>query len=66
MLRSEVLAVGPRELPEHGSVRVWMDAGSGTTGQHIVVAVQDLRVAEQDRGEGTTALYALRRHYCLG
>ncbi|MDG4830984.1 hypothetical protein O7627_16960 [Solwaraspora sp. WMMD1047] len=60
MAHSEVLAVGPRSLPEHGTVEVRVDAGSGATGQTITVPVGDLRIAELDNGKGSSALYALR------
>lgn len=60
MARSEVLAVGPRQLPESGTIQVWVDAGSGGGGQRIRVSVGDLRVAEQDDGQGRLALYSLR------
>jgi hypothetical protein len=63
MAHSEILAVGPRALPEHGTVRVWVDAGSGGVGQTITVSVGDLQVAERDSGEGRSALYTLRPHH---
>lgn len=55
-----ILVVGPRELPEHGTVQIWADSGSGGTGQRVDVAVDRLRLAEIDSGEGTKALYRLR------
>ena len=62
---SSVLVVGPRELPESGTVTVWVDAGS-TSGQTIAVRVRDLRLAEADDGGGDTALYSLRAYDCQG
>ena len=58
----EFLGVGPRELPNSGDVRMWVDAGSGFTGQRILVNVKDLRLAEQDDGRGTSAIYVISRH----
>ncbi|MFV2020394.1 hypothetical protein [Micromonospora sp. LOL_023] len=53
----------PRALPPHGTVQIWTDAGSGGTGQRADVAVDRLRLAEIDSGEGTTALYRLETSY---
>lgn len=53
-----MLAVGPRELPDDGMVRVWVDHGSGA-GHEITVPVRHLVLAELDNGSGTTAIYAL-------
>lgn len=55
-----ILAVGPRALPDNGTVQVWFDAGSSGNGQRFAVPVEDLELAEQDRGEGPFALYSLR------
>ena len=63
MTRFEILAVGPRELPDIGTVQVWVDSGSGGGGQTITVPVGDLRVADLDSGEGRSAIYALRTYY---
>ncbi|WP_432955815.1 hypothetical protein [Micromonospora haikouensis] len=52
-----VLAVGPRKLPAGNTVEVWFDAGSAATGQRVKVPVKRLTLSDQDRGEGTTALY---------
>lgn len=60
-----ILAVGPRELPPSGMVMVWMDSGN-TTGHEFLVPVEELRVAEQDDGQGTSAIYALRVRECRG
>lgn len=66
MGRSEILAVGPRELPESGTVELRVDVGSGGGGgQRIMADVNDLRVDERDSGEGTLALYAVRT-YSMG
>ncbi|MEV4757682.1 hypothetical protein AB0J86_21570 [Micromonospora sp. NPDC049559] len=56
-----ILVVAPRELPKSGTVRVWIDAGSGAGGQRISVPVGDLQVADLDSGEGRYALYTLLR-----
>lgn len=62
-----ILVVGPRELPETGSVEVWADAGSGATGgQRFMVPVEDLEVSDRDRGEGRSALYALQTQRLRG
>ncbi|MFY1704691.1 hypothetical protein ACN28G_23680 [Micromonospora sp. WMMA1923] len=62
METGEILAVGPRELPQNGTVQVWVDAGSGSSGQRIVVPVTSLQPDDNDHGEGKTALYILRMH----
>lgn len=59
MAQSEILAVGPRDLPSSGTILVWVDAGSGG-GHKIRVPVERLRLAESDQGEGRAALYHLR------
>lgn len=56
-----ILAVGPRELPERGTVTVWVDCGS-TSGQQLTVSVRDLTVAEMDDGRGDSAIYTLRTY----
>ncbi|MFC8849455.1 MULTISPECIES: hypothetical protein [unclassified Micromonospora] len=61
-----ILAIGPRELPDGDTVEVWFDAGSGTTGQRVMVPVQRLTLSGRDRGEGATALYEYESHYCRG
>ena len=61
----EVFAVGPRELPEDGLVRVWIDAGSAF-GRDILVRVGDLQMAGDDDGQGTSATYALLVRTCQG
>lgn len=53
-----IVVVGPRELPEEGRVRVWMDSGSGG-GSHVEVLPEHLALAECDDGNGTVALYNL-------
>lgn len=60
MEHGEILAMGPRELPESGTVQVWFDAGSGGSGQRFTVPTEDLQLAERDSGEGTFALYSVR------
>ncbi|MDG4815784.1 hypothetical protein O7628_09720 [Micromonospora sp. WMMD956] len=52
-----ILAVGPRKLPAGDTVEVWFDAGSGATGQRVMVPAKRLTLSDQDRGEGATALY---------
>ena len=52
-----ILAIGPRDLPANGMVQVWMDAGSGATGQRVTVPIKCLTLSDRDRGEGLTALY---------
>jgi hypothetical protein len=59
-----ILAIGPRELPDEDTVEVWFDAGSGTTGQRVMVSVKRLTLSDQDRGEGTTALYEYESYDC--
>ncbi|MGW1059643.1 hypothetical protein [Micromonospora rubida] len=61
-----ILAIGPRELPDGGTVGVWFDAGSGAKGQHVTVPVKNLTLSDQDRGEGVTALYEYESYYCRG
>ncbi|WDZ85651.1 hypothetical protein [Micromonospora cathayae] len=61
-----ILAVGPRKLPERGTVEVWFDTGSGARGQRATVSVQRLTLADLDRGEGTTALYEYQPYHCWG
>lgn len=56
---SSILAIGPRELPANGVVTVWLDAGSGSSGQRITVSVKDLQVAKLDSGHGMSAIYEL-------
>lgn len=63
MGRFEILAVGPRELPQSGTVELWVDVGSGGNGgQRITAQVSDLRVDERDKGEGRFAIYALHTY----
>jgi hypothetical protein len=61
----DVYAVGPRELPDGGLVKVWIDSGS-TSGQEVMVPVGHLQVAEMDDGQGMSATYALRVRTCQG
>ncbi|MDG4767791.1 hypothetical protein O7632_27400 [Solwaraspora sp. WMMD406] len=61
-----ILVAGPRELPAYGTVRIWVDAGSGGTGERADVAVDRLRLAEIDSGEGATALYRLATSHHQG
>ncbi|MEQ4303620.1 hypothetical protein ABNF97_19945 [Plantactinospora sp. B6F1] len=61
-----ILAIGPRELPKADTVEVWFDAGSGTTGQRVMIPVTRLTLSEHDRGEGRTALYEYEPYYCRG
>lgn len=65
MEQSGILAVGPRELPESGTVRVWVDAGS-CSGQRITVPVERLSLSERDKGEGGSALYDLATYPTRG
>lgn len=58
--------VGPRVLPGHGTVQVWADAGSGGTGQRVDVAVDRLRLANIDSGEGVMAVYQLEPSHRRG
>lgn len=60
-----ILAVGPRELPDEGTVLVWLDSGSGT-GHEVPVPVGHLQVAEMDDGQGASAIYALSARACRG
>jgi hypothetical protein len=60
-----VLAVGPRELPDKGMVKVWVDSGSGG-GHEIMVSVCDLAMAEMDDGRGTSAIYTICVRTCRG
>lgn len=62
-MKGTILVVGPRELPDDGPVRVWMDTGSGA-GAMVMVAARDLRVADLDDGQGASATYALRVREC--
>ncbi|GGK00476.1 hypothetical protein GCM10010123_32980 [Pilimelia anulata] len=55
-----ILAVGPRELPADGIVRVWVDTGSGC-GREIAVTADRLVIADLDNGRGTSAVYAFIR-----
>ncbi|MFY1701347.1 hypothetical protein ACN28G_06370 [Micromonospora sp. WMMA1923] len=57
MRLSTILVVGPRELPKADTVEVWFDAGSGSTGQRVIVPVARLTLSTLDRGNGVTALY---------
>lgn len=54
-----ILVVGPRDLPESGTVRVWVDVGSGGSGQKITVPFENLRRADRDDGQGRAAIYQL-------
>jgi hypothetical protein len=65
MAMNAILAVGPRELPPSGTVRVWIDSGN-TTGHQFSVPVEQLQVADLDDGQGTSAIYALRVRECRG
>jgi len=58
-----VLAVGPRELPDHGWVQVWVDSGN-TAGYEIPVPVESLRVADLDDGQGGSAIYTIEVTTC--
>ncbi len=53
-----ILAVGPRRLPDSGTVRVWLDSGSGT-GHEVMVPTDHLSLAEIDNGQTDTAIYNL-------
>ncbi|BCJ58656.1 hypothetical protein [Micromonospora endophytica] len=57
-----ILAIGPRELPRTEMIEVWLDAGSGSTGQRVMVPVKRLTRSDLDRGEGATALYEYETH----
>ncbi|MDG4789652.1 hypothetical protein O7626_27635 [Micromonospora sp. WMMD1102] len=61
-----ILALGPRELPGSGLVELWFDAGSGWTGQRVMVPLKQLTLSDRDRGEGVTALYEYESSYCPG
>ncbi|MFV2024261.1 hypothetical protein O7621_11705 [Solwaraspora sp. WMMD937] len=61
-----ILVVGPRVLPGHGTVQIWADAGSGGTGQRVDVAVDRLRLANIDSGEGVMAVYQLEPFHRRG
>jgi hypothetical protein len=61
----DVLAVGPRELPTSGTVRVWIDTGSAF-GKEVLVPVGHLHMTGDDDGQGTSAIYALRMRTCQG
>ncbi|MFV2009431.1 MULTISPECIES: hypothetical protein [unclassified Micromonospora] len=56
---SGVLVVGPRPLPEHSRVRVWMEAGSGG-GHEVTVRTEHLTLSDRDSGQGSRAIYELR------
>ncbi|MEV6845030.1 hypothetical protein [Actinoplanes sp. NPDC051411] len=58
-----VLVVGPRELPDDGFVRVWIDSGS-TAGAEIPVPAANLTLADEDDGRGSAAVYALHARQC--
>ncbi|GIF04309.1 hypothetical protein Asi03nite_18470 [Actinoplanes siamensis] len=60
-----ILAVGPRKLPDHGTVQVWVDSGSGG-GHEITVPANHLSVAEMDDGQSETAIYTLQARECRG
>lgn len=60
-----ILAVGPRELPDGGAVRVWVDTGSGS-GHEVMVPKDHLAVAEMDDGQGAFAVYTLQTRECRG
>ncbi|MFY1637068.1 hypothetical protein ACN27F_27960 [Solwaraspora sp. WMMB335] len=60
MAHSGFLAVGPRQLPQGGTVQVRVDAGSGAIGQRVAVPVKDLHLAEMDSGRGSSALYVVQ------
>lgn len=57
-MRWPILTVGPRNLPSHGRVRVWIDIGSGPGHMRDVLVCQ-LTLADQDDGRGDSALYRL-------
>lgn len=61
MTGGELLVVGPRELPESGTVQVLIDVGSGPAVQRVLVSAKDLRVSEHDKGHGGSAIYVLCR-----
>ena len=62
---SAILAVGPRMLPDSGTVPVWVDCGSGA-GHTIEVPADHLVVADMDDGQGTSAIYNLQARECRG
>lgn len=62
---SAILAVGPRKLPDGGTVRVWVDLGSGS-GHEITVPADHLAVADMDDGQSATAIYTLQARECRG
>ncbi|MEU4164851.1 hypothetical protein [Actinoplanes sp. NPDC026670] len=53
-----ILTVGPRNLPANGLVRVWIDIGSGP-GYMREVRCDQLTLADEDDGEGDSAVYRL-------
>ncbi|GAB3149133.1 hypothetical protein GCM10027290_34790 [Micromonospora sonneratiae] len=61
-----ILVIGPRELPSKEMVEVLMDAGSGSTGQRVIVPVKRLTLSDRDRGKGVTALYEYESYCCRG
>lgn len=62
---SAILAVGPRKLPDSGTVQVWVDSGSGS-GHQLVVPADHLAVADLDDGQGASAVYTLQARECRG
>jgi hypothetical protein len=57
--RKPVLTVGPRQLPEGGVARVWIDTGSGP-GHVREVPIERLKLADSDDGQTDHALYLLQ------
>jgi hypothetical protein len=60
-----MLAVGPRNLPDDGWVRVWVDSGSAA-GREIPVPVESLRLADLDDGRSGSAIYTIDIRTCRG
>ncbi|MFI7076974.1 hypothetical protein ACIBO1_06760 [Micromonospora sp. NPDC049903] len=58
-----ILAIHPRELPKTETVEVRLDAGSGSTGQRVMILVERLTLSDLDQGEGVTALYEYETPY---
>ncbi|MEU4160874.1 hypothetical protein [Actinoplanes sp. NPDC026670] len=54
-----VKVVGPRQLPESGTVEVWFDTGSRAGVMRPALPSQ-LVLDPADNGEGTAAIYEIR------
>jgi hypothetical protein len=65
MINRRIPVVGPRHLPSAGTVRVWIDAGSGP-GYDIEVRPEDLTPDPHDDGLTDRAVYSLTIRECRG